>query len=56
MGQIVFSDPLINWVAGAMLLGIVAALALARDAHKRSRASKPRDHVMPAQAGAQKQA
>lgn len=56
MGLTVFSDPLINWVAGAMLLGIVAALALARDVRKRSRASKPRDHAVPAQAGLHKQA
>lgn len=55
MGPTVFSDPFINWVAGAMLLGIIAALALAHDARKRSRAGKHR-HAVPTTPKLHKQA
>ena len=45
MGPTVFTDPVITWVAATMLLGIVAALALARDVRKRSRAAKSRSRT-----------
>jgi len=54
MGLTVFSDPFINWVAGAMLLGIIAALALAHDAKAQSRRKAPprgANHTEIAQAG-----